>query len=81
MNGRRGQQPAEKILDVLKRSATDAPDALKERQAGLNPEIGEMLVSFIGHNCEHYGQLVVYSRLNGVIASLVRLGMAESDLD
>jgi uncharacterized damage-inducible protein DinB len=54
------------IVDVLKRSAADATQALKEN-SDFSPEIAEMLVTFIEHNCEHYGQLVVYARLNGII--------------
>jgi uncharacterized damage-inducible protein DinB len=56
-----------RIVDALKRSAADASAALKEHKSGLSPEIAEMLVTFIEHNCEHYGQLVVYARLNGII--------------
>ena len=33
----------------------------------LSPEAAELLVSFIEHNCEHYGQLVVYARLSGIV--------------
>lgn len=56
-----------RILDALKRSATDAADALKENSSGLSADTTEMLVTFIEHNCEHYGQLVVYARLNGIV--------------
>jgi uncharacterized damage-inducible protein DinB len=55
------------ILDALKRSAKDAAAALKESRSGLSPETTEMLISFIEHNCEHYGQLVVYARLNSIV--------------
>jgi uncharacterized damage-inducible protein DinB len=54
-------------VEALKRSAVDATDALKGNPSGLSPEMTEMLVTFIEHNCEHYGQLVVYARLNGII--------------
>lgn len=56
-----------KIVDALRRSTAQVSDALKEHEAGLSPEIIEMLVTFIEHNCEHYGQLVVYARLNGIV--------------
>jgi uncharacterized damage-inducible protein DinB len=56
-----------RIVDALKRSAADAADALKENASGLNPEMAEMVVTFIEHNCEHYGQLVVYARLNQIV--------------
>lgn len=55
------------IVDALKRSAVDAADALKGNASGLSPEMAEMVVTFIEHNCEHYGQLVVYARLNQVV--------------
>ena len=56
-----------RIVDALKRSAADAADALKDNPSGLTPEIAEMVVTFIEHNCEHYGQLVVYARMNGIV--------------
>jgi uncharacterized damage-inducible protein DinB len=55
------------ILDALRRSTADATGALKHNKSGLNPELAEMLMTFIEHNCEHYGQLVVYARLNGIV--------------
>jgi hypothetical protein len=55
------------ILNAFERSNTDVLGALKEHTSGLTPEIAEMLVTFIEHNCEHYGQLVVYARLNGIV--------------
>lgn len=55
------------ILDVLKRSAKDVASAVHESRSGLSSEMTEMLLSFIEHNSEHYGQLVVYARLNGII--------------
>jgi uncharacterized damage-inducible protein DinB len=57
----------EQILEALKRSNADCADALRELKSGLNPEMAEMLVSFIEHNSEHYGQLVVYARLNEIV--------------
>jgi hypothetical protein len=56
-----------RIVGALKRSAADAADALKDNPSGLSPEIAEMAVTFIEHNCEHYGQLVVYARLNRIV--------------
>jgi uncharacterized damage-inducible protein DinB len=77
-NGRKGDDTANElprdeyptktqIVEALKRSAADAADALKGNASGLSPEMAEMVVTFIEHNCEHYGQLVVYARLNGII--------------
>lgn len=54
------------IVEALKRSAEDATAALEEC-SGLSVEMAEMVVSFIEHNCEHYGQLAVYARMNGIV--------------
>ena len=55
------------IVDALKESTADVLAALNKHQSELSAEIAEMLVTFIEHNCEHYGQLVVYARLNGIV--------------
>ncbi len=54
------------IVGAVKRSTTDAANAFREHASGLSPEIAEALVNFLEHNCEHYGQLVVYARLSGI---------------
>lgn len=54
------------IVAALKRSAAHATHALKENSSRFSPGMTEMLVTFIEHACEHYGQLVVYARLNGI---------------
>ena len=56
-----------RIVDALNRSAKSAAGALKENPSGLSPKMAEIVVTFIEHNCEHYGQLVVYARLNGIV--------------
>jgi uncharacterized damage-inducible protein DinB len=55
-----------RILPALKQSFTDAAAALCDRKADLDAETAEMLVTFLEHTSEHYGQLVVYARLNGI---------------
>jgi uncharacterized damage-inducible protein DinB len=55
------------IVDALRQSAADAATALKDSGSGLSAEKVEMLVTFIEHSCEHYGQLVIYARLNGIV--------------
>jgi uncharacterized damage-inducible protein DinB len=55
------------IVDVLKESTADAVAALNRHEPELSAKIAEMLVTFIEHNCEHHGQLVVYARLNGIV--------------
>jgi uncharacterized damage-inducible protein DinB len=55
------------VVKTLRRSAADAAAALKHYPAQLTPEMTEMVVMFIEHNSEHYGQLAVYARLNGIV--------------
>jgi uncharacterized damage-inducible protein DinB len=38
--------------------------------------MAEMLVTFIEHNSEHYGQLVVYARLNGIVPPASRASVS-----
>jgi uncharacterized damage-inducible protein DinB len=77
-SGRKGEEAAnelsnehfstkKQIVTAVKQSAADAWSALKRHKHDLSAELAEMLVSFIEHNCEHYGQLVVYARLNGIV--------------
>ena len=54
-----------KALDALNRAATDAAQAL--RKTSLDDQAAELVVSFIEHTSEHYGQLVVYARLMGLV--------------
>lgn len=56
-----------KIVTALQRTAEEAANALQESSSGLSVENAEMLITFIEHNSEHYGQLVVYARLNGIV--------------
>ena len=55
------------VLNALKRTTAEALTALKEHESGLTSDMAEMLMTFIEHNCEHYGQLVVYARMNGIV--------------
>lgn len=54
------------IVAALKKSVADAATQLK---AGADPapKAAELWMSFIAHSSEHYGQLVVYYRLNGLV--------------
>ena len=56
----------EEIIGALRSSGADASKAL-HRRSGLNHEITEMILTFIEHNSEHYGQLAVYARQNGIV--------------
>jgi len=55
------------IIDVFTSSASDVAKALREASGELRPETVETLVAFIEHNCEHYGQLAVYARMNKIV--------------
>lgn len=54
------------IVAALKKSIADGAAQLK---AGADPApaAAELWMSFITHSSEHYGQLVVYYRLNGLV--------------
>ena len=55
------------VLDAVQRTSEDAVAALRDRQAALDPKKAEMVMAFIEHTSEHYGQLVVYTRLQGIV--------------
>ena len=60
------------IMSALQSSAAEASKALREKSAGLSEDTAEMLITFIEHNSEHYGQLAVYARLNGIVPPVSR---------
>jgi hypothetical protein len=55
------------VVEALKKSAARTLEALKRNSSGLSIEATETVVTFIEHNSEHYGQLVVYARMNGIL--------------
>ena len=54
------------IVKALKSSLADATAQLKN-VAAPSPKLLDLFVSFTEHSGEHYGQLVVYYRLNGLV--------------
>jgi uncharacterized damage-inducible protein DinB len=54
------------MLRALANSSADVSRALSADPARA-ADLAETIVGFIEHTCEHYGQLVVYARLNGVV--------------
>lgn len=54
-------------LAAFETSVAEAADALAERGTKLDAEAAGLYASFLGHSSEHYGQLVVYARLAGVV--------------
>lgn len=54
------------ILEALKRSSADVALALREHRGSLDLKATELIMTFVEHASEHYGQLVVYTRLMGI---------------
>ena len=57
----------EKILEELRRSADDVATAVRERPSSRDLKAAELILTFIEHTSEHYGQLAVYARLIGIV--------------
>lgn len=55
------------IVAALESSLAEASAELKKHDATPTPRQAELWGSFISHTSEHYGQLVVYYRLNGLV--------------
>ena len=55
------------IVSVLRATLDDVTAALADDAREPREEDQETLVSFLEHNGEHYGQLVMYYRLNGMV--------------
>jgi uncharacterized damage-inducible protein DinB len=56
-----------KIVAALKSSLAEATAQLKNGPATPTPKLTDLWVSFTEHSGEHYGQMVVYYRLNGIV--------------
>ena len=57
----------DKIVEALKKSFTDATAELKKAPATPPVKLSGLFVTFTEHSAEHYGQLVVYYRLNKIV--------------
>ena len=57
----------EAVVRALRRSFDEVGAVLARGAGDPEPADIDSLVSYIGHGGEHYGQLVVYYRLNGVV--------------
>jgi hypothetical protein len=55
------------IVAILKQTLAAAAAELKKRPAVPPARDADLYVSFIEHSGEHYGQMVVYYRLNGIV--------------
>lgn len=57
----------QKALGVLRESAIGVAAALRKHHAELSPKTLELVVTFLEHTSEHYGQLAVYVRTMGIV--------------
>jgi len=55
------------VIAALKSSLAEATALLKNGPPTPSPKLIDLWVSFTEHSGEHYGQLVVYYRLNGIL--------------
>jgi uncharacterized damage-inducible protein DinB len=55
------------ILEALKRTSADVATALREHHGPLDLKTTELIMTFVEHTSEHYGQLAVYARLMGIV--------------
>ena len=55
------------ILKALRRTADDVDKALKSSKSLSGPKTAELVMPFVEHTAEHYGQLVAYCRLMGIV--------------
>ncbi len=56
-----------KIVKVLRSTFDDVAKELGAMNGKASSADADTLVSFIEHGGEHYGQLVLYARLNGIV--------------
>jgi uncharacterized damage-inducible protein DinB len=56
-----------KVVAALKSSLAEAAEELKKQPASPGGREASLWGGFISHSSEHYGQLVVYYRLNGLV--------------
>lgn len=62
------------IVAVLRSTLADSAAELKKEAASPTGKHADLWVSFIEHSGEHYGQLVVYYRLSGLVPPASRTG-------
>ena len=80
VRGKMGDGPDEQglskaaIVKALKSSLAETTKLLKEAPASPGATSTGLWVAFIEHSGEHYGQMVVYYRLNGSVPQASRPG-------
>ena len=61
-----------KIVKVLRSTFEDVTKDFGAMNGGASNADADTMVSFIEHSGEHYGQLVMYARLNGIVPPATR---------
>ncbi len=61
------------ILEALRRSNSDVVASMGEPRIFADPKTAELVVTFIEHTSEHYGQLVVFARLLDIVPPASRV--------
>ena len=56
-----------KLVKVLRSTFDDVAKEFGSMNGSASKADADTMVSFIEHSGEHYGQLVVYARLNGIV--------------
>jgi len=64
----------DKIVEAVKKTFTDATAELKKASPTPSAKLAGLWVTFTEHSGEHYGQLVVYYRLNKIVPPASRSG-------
>ena len=56
-----------RMIDAVERSFRGVTKQLQRMNGSTDAAAVDTVVSFIEHNGEHYGQMVLYCRLNGIV--------------
>lgn len=56
-----------RIMEALRRTSADVAVALRKQGSEIDLKAAELILTFVEHTSEHYGQLVVYARLMGIV--------------
>lgn len=56
-----------KVVQAVRESFDQVRSDIESNMADGDQAKADTIVSYIGHNAEHYGQLAIYFRLNGMV--------------
>jgi hypothetical protein len=57
----------DRVIETVDRSFKGVTNQLQRMNGNTDASAVDTVMSFIEHNGEHYGQLVLYCRLNGIV--------------